>query len=430
MNQRLLSGLSATLLVSTIGVAPSSIASEIVLKDERLEDNVSSSGSLPMETRAEAGIAVEAIATEANLDEASADQSGRSLTAPDHLVSGAAQQSSSQMSSQSRRERADDEEEAVKVGEYQSQLESIAAPSIAEIYAHEIDGRPAATLYVSGIPVLTFLGDSAGASSEAIGPSESSTEESSAETDASKGIKVAVDAVKSSGSSDADSETTSDASGMAANSAPANARVDESDPVSRATAIAARINQLHRNGVDADEIVAEWDAELEAYTITVGDDVLLEFDSNTMLPDTTQNSAEDVLQATNRIRRLMGGAEPLSEVEGVPQRASAASQMSFGGVQFTFSGMASWYGPGFHGRRSASGEVFNQNALTAAHRSLPFGTLVRVTNLNTGASVTVRINDRGPYSHGRVIDLSAAAARSIGLIQSGVARVQVDVIDP
>ncbi len=87
------------------------------------------------------------------------------------------------------------------------------------------------------------------------------------------------------------------------------------------------------------------------------------------------------------------------------------------------SGRASWYGPGFHGRRTASGETFNTNALTAAHRTLPFGTKVRVVNKKTGKSVIVRINDRGPYAHGRVIDLSKASAQAIGL--SGVASVTV-----
>jgi rare lipoprotein A len=87
------------------------------------------------------------------------------------------------------------------------------------------------------------------------------------------------------------------------------------------------------------------------------------------------------------------------------------------------SGRASWYGPGFHGRRTASGETFNTNALTAAHRTLPFGTKVRVVNKTTGKSVIVRINDRGPYAHGRVIDLSKASAQAIGI--SGVASVTV-----
>jgi rare lipoprotein A len=86
-------------------------------------------------------------------------------------------------------------------------------------------------------------------------------------------------------------------------------------------------------------------------------------------------------------------------------------------------GAASWYGPGFHGRKTASGERFNTHALTAAHRTLPFGTRVRVTNERTGRSVVVRINDRGPYAHGRVIDLSKASAQAVGL--SGVAPVSL-----
>ena len=85
------------------------------------------------------------------------------------------------------------------------------------------------------------------------------------------------------------------------------------------------------------------------------------------------------------------------------------------------SGAASWYGPGFHGKRTANGETFNTNALTAAHKTLPFGTQLRVTNERTGKSVVVRINDRGPYAHGRVIDLSKAAAEAVGI--SGVGKV-------
>ena len=78
-------------------------------------------------------------------------------------------------------------------------------------------------------------------------------------------------------------------------------------------------------------------------------------------------------------------------------------------------GAASWYGPGFHGRKTANGERFNQHAMTAAHRSLPFGTKVRVVNEKTGRSVVVRINDRGPYHGARIIDLAQAPARALGI---------------
>ena len=93
------------------------------------------------------------------------------------------------------------------------------------------------------------------------------------------------------------------------------------------------------------------------------------------------------------------------------------------GGQTLQSGVASWYGPRFHGRKTASGERFNQNDLTAAHRFLPFGTKVRVVDQTTGRSVIVRINDRGPYGHGRVIDLSKASAEALGL--RGLARVKI-----
>lgn len=92
------------------------------------------------------------------------------------------------------------------------------------------------------------------------------------------------------------------------------------------------------------------------------------------------------------------------------------------------SGPASWYGPGFQGRRTANGERFDQNALTAAHRSLPFGTKVKVTCRNSGRSVTVRINDRGPFTGGRVIDLSRAAASKIGIERRGVGAVSIEVL--
>jgi rare lipoprotein A len=91
-------------------------------------------------------------------------------------------------------------------------------------------------------------------------------------------------------------------------------------------------------------------------------------------------------------------------------------------------GKASWYGPGFDGRRTASGERFDRHAYTAAHRTLPHGTRVLVTNLGNGRSVTVRINDRGPFARGRILDLSYAAARDIGMIPTGTATVRMMVL--
>lgn len=96
--------------------------------------------------------------------------------------------------------------------------------------------------------------------------------------------------------------------------------------------------------------------------------------------------------------------------------------------EFSEEGIASWYGPGFHGRKTASGEKFNTNELTAAHKTLPFNTLVKVTNLENGMSTIVRINDRGPYAHGRIIDLSLAARNEINM--GGLVRVRIEIVPP
>ena len=89
---------------------------------------------------------------------------------------------------------------------------------------------------------------------------------------------------------------------------------------------------------------------------------------------------------------------------------------------------ASWYGPGFNGHKTANGEVYNQMSFTAAHKSLKFGTLLKVTNIKNGKSVVVRINDRGPYIHGRDLDLSKAAALELGFVRKGVSKIKVEEI--
>ena len=94
---------------------------------------------------------------------------------------------------------------------------------------------------------------------------------------------------------------------------------------------------------------------------------------------------------------------------------------------FATIGTASWYGPGFHGRKTASGEKFNQYGLSAAHKTLPLGSHVKVTNLANGQSVIVRINDRGPYAHGRIIDLSQGAKNAIKM--GGVGKVSITRVD-
>ena len=92
-------------------------------------------------------------------------------------------------------------------------------------------------------------------------------------------------------------------------------------------------------------------------------------------------------------------------------------------------GTASWYGPGFHGRRTASGERFNPGAMTAAHRSLPFGTKLKVVNEKNGRSVVVRVNDRGPFARNRMIDLATGPAQELGLTSTGTAYVLLQRLD-
>jgi rare lipoprotein A len=105
---------------------------------------------------------------------------------------------------------------------------------------------------------------------------------------------------------------------------------------------------------------------------------------------------------------------PLKKIPELPQPARVET------------GLASWYGPRFHGKRTASGEVFNQNDFTAAHRTLPWGSKVKVTNVANGKSVEVRINDRGPFGKGRIIDVSRAAARALGIVGSGITTVRIE----
>lgn len=95
----------------------------------------------------------------------------------------------------------------------------------------------------------------------------------------------------------------------------------------------------------------------------------------------------------------------------------------------TETGLASWYGPPYHNRRGSNGEVYNMHAMTAAHRTYPLGSIVRVTNLKTGSTALVRITDRGPFIPGRVVDLSLAAAQKVDVVRPGVAKVKVELME-
>lgn len=121
--------------------------------------------------------------------------------------------------------------------------------------------------------------------------------------------------------------------------------------------------------------------------------------------------------------------QPIADLPSPPetkQAPRAASIPAPAQPTLTQTGLASWYGAKHHGKRTASGEIFNQEHLTAAHRTLPWGTRVKVINLDNGKTVDVRINDRGPFRKGRIIDVSRAAARALGIVQRGIAPVRIE----
>ena len=200
----------------------------------------------------------------------------------------------------------------------------------------------------------------------------------------------------------------------------------------KAVEVAKQLEQFSQDSVDATAIVVEWNDKTKDYSIKYQEQELVKINKYVRLPDSNNNRSEDALQATNRLRRLVGNAKPLAKIKGEPKlnlkQKGNANVALVKSSRKGYRGQASWYGPGFHGRKTANGEIFNQNALTAAHRSLPFGTKVKVTNLRNGRSVIVRINDRGPFSGGRIVDLSAAAARVIGMKSSGVAPVRLQIL--
>ncbi|WP_338430417.1 septal ring lytic transglycosylase RlpA family protein [Synechococcus elongatus] len=274
--------------------------------------------------------------------------------------------------------------ETLKVGS--SQASRVLTPPddvVAKVQPHQYQGRSAATLYVKNLPILTFVAPQRSAVTAAASDSKLPTPDQ------------AVD--------------------------PLNAK---QDPLWRATSIAAIINQLSQSGLQGDAIQVRWDERQAAPVITSGDRDLLKVDPSVIVRG-ARTPRQATLIAANRLRQALGA----SALNALPDLVGGEIAAALQQVVSSTVGMASWYGPGFHGRRTANGEVFNQYTLTAAHRTLPFGTLVRVTNLRSGSNVVVRINDRGPFHGNRLIDLSKGAAEVIGLRASGVGQVRIDVLD-
>lgn len=191
----------------------------------------------------------------------------------------------------------------------------------------------------------------------------------------------------------------------------------------RAVIVAKRIDKLIANNVDFQNLTPALRGN--QYIGTVHKHAIFTVDQTTAKRCGSNPSAL-TLAWINNIREALG-------VQKLDRRSNkiASRSLSPGGRAFLRQnvGMASWYGGKFHGRRAADGSVFNKNALTAAHKTLPFGTQVKVTNLRNNQSCIVRITDRGPFIRGRIIDLSKAAAKEIGMLGSGVAKVEIEVVN-
>ncbi len=282
----------------------------------------------------------------------------------------------------------------LKIGETRSQsLVRPQADVIAKIHPHLIGDKSAATVYVRNIPVLTFVDSSRTESNPASKPDQKNPTVKVASKLPSKDVSL---------------------SGL----------YSSINPIERAITTAALFNQFSREGFDANNIVPIWQSG--SYSLKFGDKMVLKLDGSMVVPNSGADKAKNAIEAANLLRRLIGNSAPVNSVVGAPPKPVTPVAVLV--VSQVFSGMASWYGPGFHGGVTANGERFDQYTLTAAHPSLPFGTPVRVTNTDNGRSVIVRINDRGPYVGGRVIDLSQGAAQVIGLVSSGVAPVRLEVI--
>ncbi|MCS7293610.1 MAG: septal ring lytic transglycosylase RlpA family protein [Gloeomargarita sp. SKYBB_i_bin120] len=267
--------------------------------------------------------------------------------------------------------------EVVKVGE----RTPAAVPSL-RVYPHTLHHRPAATVFVRDLPILTFVGRTASVVADG-------------------GVKMS------------------------------NLRPRDDDPLVPATQLIARLHQLMQQRWEAKDLQV-WLDEQGRPWLQYRHERLLRFDDTVTFEGATADPVQNALQMTNRLRLRLGNAPPLKAVVTPTGQPSLAQRMLTAAVSVrsVLRGWASWYGAEFRGHRTASGELFNPRDLTAAHRTLPFGTRVRVTNLRNGRSVVVRINDRGPHTSSRVIDISAAAAQVLGLISIGTAPVRLEVLGP
>jgi rare lipoprotein A len=135
-----------------------------------------------------------------------------------------------------------------------------------------------------------------------------------------------------------------------------------------------------------------------------------------------------IIHAAKQAQGGRSGPEDGGYKVGKPYQINGVWYYPAEDFNYNETGIASWYGPGFHGKKTANGDTYDQNDITAAHRTLPMPSIVKVTNLDNGRVLKVRVNDRGPYAHGRIIDLSRRSAQLLGVEKTGTARVKVEIL--
>ena len=171
----------------------------------------------------------------------------------------------------------------------------------------------------------------------------------------------------------------------------------------------------------------DWFEPLDPIELAVDSDV--EAQSITAAPLDSDLSVKDDLDPGSTVSATLTPDEVKEPVDPTPVAVLPELKLKLlPDVVRVITGEASWYGPGFYGNHTANGEIYRPGTMTAAHRNLPFGTKVRVTNLRNGRSAVIRINDRGPFIDHRIIDLGHGAASTLGLISSGIAQVKLEVL--
>jgi hypothetical protein len=197
-------------------------------------------------------------------------------------------------------------------------------------------------------------------------------------------------------------------------------------PEKRAKIVTENFNNLIQSGENPENIIP--DVKNGSGIIRINDKVLFTVDSN-IAKEYGMTTSELAFIWVNNIRDSFGVPKIVKDFQLFTNSLKNTPEhfvKKYG--NYIQTGFASWYGGNFHGRNAADGNVFNKNQFTAAHKTLPFGTVVQVTNLYNGKKCIVKITDRGPFIQGRIIDLSKIAASEIGMVSSGVSRVKVEVL--